>query len=102
MVRYKPRYTSLILTYVDSDGNETKFYCDEVSKSKTVAYLINMPVKDSGSRFITDSDIDFEIDGVIMYGEETKRIIEIPDVKPHKNYNTRRGVYRRDKVLVTT
>ena len=102
MSRHKPKYNSLRLKYIDSDSVEHTFYCDEVSSNVKVSMLINMPVKDSGSRFITDSDLDFKIDDYIMQGENKKRITEIPEITPHKNNNSRRGVYRKDKVLVTT
>ena len=101
-MRHKPMYNSLRLVHQDSDGYERTFYCDEVSNNKQVAILINQPIKDTGSRFITESDIDFQIDDIIMYGEETKRITEMPDVKPIKDNNSRRGMYRKVKVIVTT
>lgn len=101
-MRYKPLYNGMRITHVDSDGNETTFYADEVTSSARVAFLINMPVKDTGSRYMTDSDIAFKIDDEIIVGEETKRITEIPELKPIADNNTRRGLVRRVKVLVTT
>lgn len=102
LLRHKPMYNGLRLVHQDSDGYETTFYCDEVTTNKQVAILIGQPVKDTGSRFITDSDIDFKIDDVIIQGEEIKRITNIPDIKPVKDNNSRRGSYRKVKVLVTT
>jgi hypothetical protein len=87
---------------VNSDDEEKTFYCDDVTSNRYVNSLIGMPVKDGGSRFITDSDIDFEIDEVIVMNDGTKkRITEIPEVRIKGN-NARRGVYRKDRVLVTT
>ncbi len=101
-MRHKPMYNNLRLTYKDPDGVEWLFYCDEVSSSKQVALLIGQPVKDAGSRFITDSELEFEIDAEIIQGENIMRIIEIPEIKPIKDNNSRRGVYRKVKVIVTS
>ena len=95
-------YNSLRLVHQDSDENERIFYCDEVTNSVQVAVLIGQPIKDNNSRFITDSDIDFKIDELIIRGEEIKRITDIPEVKPIKDNNSRRGIYRKVKVIVTT
>ena len=102
MMRHKPKYNNLRLTHSDVDDNENMFYCDEVTNSKKVAFLINMPVKDTGSRYITDSDINFVIDETIIVAGEVKRITGIPELKPKVDNNSRRGIYRKDKVLVTT
>ena len=102
MIRHKPKYNNLRLTHSDVDDNENMFYCDEVTNSKKVAFLINMPVKDTGSRYITDSDLDFKIDDEIIIGETIVRILDIPEIKPKADNNSRRGIYRKDKVLVTT
>lgn len=103
MLRNKPRYNSQRLTYVDKNNEEHMFYCDEVTHNKRVAMLLNLPVKDSGSRFITSSDLDFEIDAEIIQGESIKRIMEVPEIKPIKSdNNSRRGRFRKDKVIVTT
>lgn len=101
-MRHKPMYNNLRLIYKDTDGVEWLFYCNEVTSSKQVALLIGQPVKDSGSRFITESDIDFVIDGVIIQGDDIKRITEIPEIRPIKDNNGRRGVYRKVKVIVTS
>lgn len=101
-MRHKPMYNNLRLIYKDLDGVEWQFYCNEVSSSKQVALLIGQPVKDAGSRFITDSSLDFVIDGEIIQGESVKRITEIPEIKPIVDNNGRRGVYRKVKVIVTT
>lgn len=101
-MRHKPMYNNLRLVYKDIDDVEHLFYCNEVTSSKQVALLIGQPVKDSGSRFITESDIDFVIDGVIIQGDEIKRITEIPEIRPIKDNNGRRGVYRKVKVIVTS
>jgi hypothetical protein len=92
----------MTLTHKDVDGLENKFQCNEVTNSKQVAFLINMPVKDTGSRYITDSDINFVIDETIIVAGEVKRITGIPELKPKVDNNSRRGIYRKDKVLVTT
>lgn len=102
-MRHKPKYNNMRLTYVAIDGTERDFYCNDVTSSKSISNLIGQPIKDSGSRFITDSDIEFEIDGEIMMGETTKRIIGLPEIKiKADNNNSRRGYYRKDKVIVTT
>lgn len=95
-------YNSLFLTYEDNDGNEQKFYCDEISTNKRINVLIGMPVKDSGARYITTSDIDFVIDGVIIQGETEHRITTEPQTKPLKDNNSRRGSYRKVKIIETT
>ena len=100
-MRHKPKYNELKLVYMDNDGVETAFQANDVTASKYVSTLLGMPIKDSGSRFITDSDIEFVIDNVIVFGEDTKRITELPEVKIKGN-NQRRGYYRRDKIIVTT
>ncbi len=102
IMRHKPMYNSLRLTYKDSDNYETTFYCDEVTNSAKVAIMIGQPIKDSDSRFITDSDIEFKIDDVIIRGDEIKRITDIPELKPIADNNSRRGIYRKVKVIVTT
>lgn len=101
-MRRKPMFNNLRLTYVDVDGYEHTFYCNELSNTKDINTIIMQPIKDGGSRFITDADIDFEIDGEIIQGEETKRITELPEIKPMKDNNSRRGIYRKVKVIVTT
>ena len=101
-MRHKPVYNNLRLIYKDLDGVEWLFYCNEVSSSKQVALLIGQPVKDGGSRFITDSELEFEIDAEIIQGENILRITEIPEIKPMKDNNGRRGVYRKVKVIVTS
>lgn len=101
-MRHKPMYNNLRLIYKDLDGLEWMFYCDEVTSNKQVALLIGQPVKDAGSRFITDSSLNFEIDGEIIQGDEIKRILEMPEVKPMQDNNGRRGVYRKVKVIVTS
>ena len=101
-MRHKPMYNNLRLIYKDLDDNEWQFYCDELNTQKAVQLLIGQPVKDAGSRFITDSEIDFEIDGVIIQGTNVMRIIDIPEIKPMKDNNGRRGVYRKVKVIVTS
>ena len=100
-MRHKPRYNNLRLTYVDLDGNETRFYCNDVTSNKNISFLIGMPIKDSGSRFRSSSDIDFEIDAKIIMGYNVKIITELPKIKIKGN-NARRGLYRGDKVIVTT
>lgn len=101
-MRHKTKYNSIWLIHVDVDDNETSFQCDEVTSNARVAILINQPVKDTGSRYITESDIAFKIDDRLVIGEEIKRILEIPELRPIKDNNTRRGIYRKVKVLVTT
>lgn len=101
-MRHKPLYNNLCLTHMDADGNETMFYCNEVTSNAQVAVLIGQPVKDTGSRYITDSDIEFRINDTVIVGEEFKRVTEIPELKPIMDNNSRRGLYRRVKVIVTT
>ena len=101
-LRHKPKYNDLRLVYQDVSGIEHTLYCNDVTSSKYVSNLIGQPIKDSGSRFITDSDIDFEIDGTIIMGDNIKRITELPEVRMRGN-NMRRGYFKRsDKVIVTT
>ena len=100
-MRHKPRYNNIELVYVDGDGHEQTFFANDVTSSKYITNLIGHPTKDSGSRFITDYDIDFEIDRIIMMGETKKRITGLPEVKIRGN-NTRRGFFRKDTVIVTT
>jgi len=96
-------YNDLFLKYKDIDGNEQGFYCKEISSNKRISVLINMPVKDSGVRYITDSDIDFVVDGVIIDSFGNEHIIEAePEIKPIKDNNSRRGAYRKVKVIETT
>lgn len=102
MMRHKPTYNNLRLIYKDLDGVEWQFYCNEISTQKSVQLLIGQPVKDAGSRFITDSELDFVIDGEIIQGDNVMRIIELPEIKPMKDNNGRRGVYRKVKVIVTS
>lgn len=101
-MRHKPAYNNLRLIYKDLDGVEWQFYCNEVTSQAAVQLLIGQPVKDVGSRYITDSDLDFAIDGEIIQGTEIKRIIEMPEIRPIKDNNSRRGVYRKVKVIVTS
>lgn len=103
MIRHKPRYNSQRLTYVDGNEEEHMFYCDEVTYSKQVSMLLNQPVKDSGKRFITESDIDFEIDRVIVQDGVKHRITDVPEIRPNENdNNSRRGHFKKAKVIVTT
>jgi hypothetical protein len=90
------------LIHKDSDDVDRTFYCNEVTNSVQVAILIGQPIKDNNSRFITDSDIDFKIDDVVIRGVEIKRITDIPELKPIADNNSRRGTYRKVKVIVTT
>lgn len=102
-MRHKPKYNQLRLIYVDLDGNEHLIYCNNVTNDKTISNFIGQPVKDSGSRFITDSDVEFEIKGVIMMNDVKKRITALPEIKiKADNNNARRGYYRKDKVIETT
>ena len=101
-LRHKPLYNSQRLTYVDSDDVEHMFYCDEVTYSKRITMLLNQPVKDSGKRFITTSDLEFEIDRFIMQDGVKHRITDLPEIKPLKDNNSRRGKVRKAKVIVTT
>ena len=102
-MRHKPKYNNLRLTYVAIDGTETSFACNDVTSSKYISNLIGQPIKDSGSRFITDADIDFEVDGEIIMGGDTKRVTALPEVKIKiDDNNSRRGYYRKDKVIETT
>ena len=101
-MRHKPMYNNLRLTYEGTDEVPHKFYCNEITSNKEVSMLINQPVKDAGSKFITDSNIDFEIDGTIIQGESIKRILQLPEIKPIKDNNSRRGVYRKVKVIITS
>ncbi|MDA3807962.1 MAG: hypothetical protein PF440_08645 [Thiomicrorhabdus sp.] len=100
-MRHKPKYNNMRLVYVDIDDTEHLFYCNDVSANKYITNLIGQPIKDSGSRFITDSDIDFQIDAVVMMNGTKKRITQLPDIKLKGN-NSRRGYYRADKVIETT
>lgn len=102
-MRHKPKYSNIKLVYVNKDGQETTFLAKDVTSSKQVTNLIGQPIKDSGSRFITDADIDFEIDAYVMLANTTikKRITSVPEMKMKGN-NLRRGYYRSDKVIVTT
>ena len=95
-------YNDLRLVYKDLNGEEWLFYCNEVTSSKQIALLIGQPVKDTGARFITDSELDFVIDAKIIQGDNVKRITEIPEIRPVKDNNGRRGIYRKVKVIVTT
>ena len=101
-MRHKPKYNNLRLKHVDSNGLESTFQCDEVTASKKISELINMPIQDAGSRYITDSDLVFSIDDKIIVCDNTKRIIDIPEITPKADNNSRRGRYRKDKVLITT
>lgn len=101
-MRHKPMYNNLRLVYRDLDGIEWPFYCDEITATKSVVLLIGQPVKDTGSRYITDSDIDFVLDAEIIQGAEIKKITDLPEIKPMADNNGRRGVYRKVKVIVTT
>ena len=101
-MRHKPTYNNLRLVYRDLDGIEWPFYCDEISSRKEAPLLIGQPVKNTGSRYITDSDIDFVIDGEIIQGTDIKRIIDMPEIKPIADNNSRRGAYRKVKVIVTS
>jgi len=64
--------------------------------------MLGMPVKDSGARYITSSDLKFEIDGVIIQDGVKHRILTEPDTKPIKDSNSRRGSYRKVKVIETS
>ena len=101
-MRHKPTYNNLRLVYRDLDGVEWAFYCDEMSSRAETVLLIGQPVKDTGSRYITDSELDFVIDGEIIQGTEIKRITALPEIKPIADNNSRRGAYRKVKVIVTT
>jgi len=102
-MRRKPKYNNVRLVYKDSNSVEHTFYANEVSSSKQVSLLIGMPIQDTGSRYITDSDLVFAIDGVIMVGETTARITALPEITPRKeDNNSRRGYTRKDKVIITT
>lgn len=102
-MRHKPLYNNLRLTYQDTSGIEQKFYCNEISRNKIVNSLIGMPVKDSGARYITSSDIDFELDGLVIENDNIHRIQSIPDIKPIRDNNSRRrGTTRKVKVIETT
>lgn len=101
-MRHKPMYNNLRLIYKDLDGVEWQFYCNEVTSQASTVLLIGQPVKDLGSRYITDSELDFVIDGEIIQGDNVMRIVELPEIKPMKDNNGRRGVYRKVKVIVTS
>jgi len=101
-MRYKPRYNSIHATYQDKNGAQFPFDCDEVTMNKQVAFAIGMPIQDTGKRFITESDIDFQINAKIIVGDETVLIQSLPEMKPVNDNNTRRGIFRRNKVIVTT
>lgn len=101
-MRHKPMYNNLRLVYKDLDGVEWGFYCNELTSQKETVLLIGQPVKDAGSRYITDSEIDFVIDGMIIQGTDTKRITSLPEIKPMADNNSRRGAYRKVKVIVTS
>ena len=101
-MRHKPMYNDLRLKYQDSDGNETWFYCSEISSNKQINVILNMPTKDSGVRYITTANIDFEVDGLIIQGDDIHRITAEPDIKPIKDNNSRRGAYRKVKVIDAT
>lgn len=92
----------MYLTYQDTDGKEYGFYCNQITSNRQVTMLIGQPVKDGGSKFITDSDLDFEIDGTIIQGENTLRITSIPEITPKQDNNSRRGIYRRERVIITS
>jgi len=101
-MRHKPRYNDLFLTYKDKSGEENGFYCSEVSTNKRISSMLGMPVKDSGARYITTSDLNFVIDGVIIEGEVKHRILTEPDTKPLKDGNSRRGQYLKVRVIETS
>src|SRR6056297_3641667 len=101
-LRHKPIYNNLFLTYEDKSGEEYGFYCSEISTNKRISSMLGMPVKDSGARYITSSDLKFEIDGVIIQGEVEHRITAQPEKKPLKDNNSRRGTYRTVKIIETT
>ena len=102
-MRHKPKYNNQYLIYEDKDGNQTGFYCNELHNNKQIEMLINQPVKDGGSKFITDSDIDFAINGKIIQGDVTYRIQSLPDIIPRStDNNSRRGYFRKDKVIITS
>jgi len=96
------KYTSCNLTYVNTDGEEYPFQADEITSNRKVNLLLGMPIKDGGSRFITDYEIPFKIDGRIIQGEEDMRITAIPEIKPIGSNNTRRGVYLKERVIETS
>lgn len=102
LLRYKPKYNQLKLIYNSIDDVEQLFYAKDVTSSRYVTNLIGQPIKDGGSRFITDSDIDFEIDGEIIMDGQIKRITGLPEVRIKSDNLARKGVYRSDKVIVTT
>lgn len=102
-MRHKPMYNSLRLTYQDTSGLEQMFYCDEISTNKQISNMIGMPVKDSGARYITSDDIDFEIDGLIIENDIKHRIVAQPEIRPIKDNNSRRrGTTRKVKIIETT
>jgi hypothetical protein len=104
-MRHKPKYNNLWLTYVALDKSEQSFQANDITSSTVVTKMLGASIKDSGSRFITNSDIEFEIDGVIMFdgntSRHTKRIVSLPDTKLEGN-NSHRGYYRQDRIIVTT
>ena len=100
-MRYKPKYNSQKLIYQDPDGNEYMFYCDELSYNQVINMQIGQPIKDSGARFITDSEIEFSLNGKIIQGESIARILALPEITPKtEDNNSRRGRFRADKVIV--
>lgn len=102
-MRQKAKYNSLHLIHLAADDVETPFDADEIDSNRKTLNALGMWVKDSNSRYITDSDIDFKIDDVIILPDGTKkRITELPSLKPTGSSNMRRGYCRYDKILVTT
>jgi len=101
-MRRKQSYNNIRIIYEDPDGIQTPFRATEITSNQSITDVLNITVKNGGSRYITESEIEFVIDGILHVGNKTKRIVDIPDIKPVQDNNTRRGVFHYVKVLVTT
>ena len=103
-MRHKPKYNNMRIVYMDSDEVEHIFYANEVTSNKGIIALLGMPIKEGEARYLTDSDIDFKIDDIIIIGEDIKRITSLPEIRPRQDDNNSRraSTYRKDKVIVTS
>ena len=102
-MRHKPKYNSLRLVHIDEYGDESTFYADALNDSRSLSVILGLNVRGTGSRYITDADIDFKVDDKIIVGEATVLITEVPEIKyATGDNNSRRGAGHRDRVIVTT
>lgn len=102
-MRHKPKYNTLRLVHVNEYGDESVFYANVLNDSRTLSVILGLNVRGTGTRYITDTDIDFKVDDKVIVGEATVLITEIPEIKyATGDNNMRRGAGQRDRVIVTT